>query len=107
MADPLEEFGAWLEGLLERRGLPGMAVALTDRNGLLSFQSAGWADLGRRRPIDEETLFELGSIGKTFTARLVLQLAEEGVVDVAAPVTTYLPWFEVRSGSSRSPSSIC
>jgi CubicO group peptidase (beta-lactamase class C family) len=97
VADPLEGFGAWLEGLLERRGLPGMAVAVTDRDGLLSFQSAGWADLGRRRPIHEDTLFELGSIGKTFTARLVLQLAEEGAVDIEAPVTTYLPWFEVRS----------
>jgi CubicO group peptidase (beta-lactamase class C family) len=98
VAAPPEGLEAWLAGLLDRRGLPGIAVAVTDRDRLLSFQSAGWADLGRRRPIDEETLFELGSIGKTFTARLVLQLAEEGVVDVAAPVPTYLPWFEVRSG---------
>jgi CubicO group peptidase (beta-lactamase class C family) len=97
VADPLEGYGTWLEGLLERRGLPGMAVALTDRDGLLSFQSAGWADLGRRRPIEEETLFELGSIGKTFTARLVLELANEGLVELEAPVTTYLPWFEVQS----------
>jgi CubicO group peptidase (beta-lactamase class C family) len=93
----LAGFGGWLETLLERRGLPGMAVAVTDRDRPLSFQSAGWADLGRRRPIDEETLFELGSIGKTFTARLLLPLAEEGVLDLEAPVTTYLPWFEVRS----------
>jgi CubicO group peptidase (beta-lactamase class C family) len=93
----LEGFGAWLERLLERRGLPGIAVAVTDRNRLLSFQSAGWAELGRHRPIAEDTLFELGSIGKTFTARLVLQLAEEGLVDLEAPAETYLPWFAVRS----------
>jgi CubicO group peptidase (beta-lactamase class C family) len=97
VAAPPEGLEAWLAGLLERRGLPGIAVAVTDRDRLLSFQSAGWADLGRRRPIDEETLFELGSIGKTFTALLVLDLAEEGVLDLEAPVTTYLPWFEVRS----------
>jgi CubicO group peptidase (beta-lactamase class C family) len=97
VAAPLEGLETWLAGLLERRGLPGIAVAVTDRDRLLSFQSAGWADLGRRRPIAEETLFELGSIGKTFTALLVLELAEEGVLDPEAPVTTYLPWFEVRS----------
>jgi CubicO group peptidase (beta-lactamase class C family) len=44
-----------------------------------------------------ETLFEIGSIGKSFTACCVLQLVEEGRVDLHAPVTTYLPWFDVRS----------
>jgi CubicO group peptidase (beta-lactamase class C family) len=97
VAAPPEGLEAWLAGLLERRGLPGIALAVTDRDRLLSFQSAGWADLGRRRPIDEGTLFELGSIGKTFTALLVLELAKEGVIDLEAPVATYLPWFEVRS----------
>jgi beta-lactamase class C len=70
VAAPPQGLEAWLAGLLERRSLPGIAVAVTDRDRLLSSQSAGWADLGRRRPIDEETLFELGSIGKTFTALL-------------------------------------
>jgi CubicO group peptidase (beta-lactamase class C family) len=97
VAAPTEGLEAWLAALLERRGLPGIAVAVTDRDRLLSFQSAGWADLGRRRPIDEGTLFELGSIGKTFTALLVLELAKGGVIDLEAPVPTYLPWFEVRS----------
>ena len=97
MAAPPEGLEAWLACLLERRGLPGIAVAVTDRDRLLSFQSAGWADLGLRRPIDEGTLFELGSIGKTFTALLVLELAKGGVIDLEAPVPTYLPWFEVRS----------
>jgi CubicO group peptidase (beta-lactamase class C family) len=97
MADPLEGFGGWLERLLERRGLPGIAVAVTDRDRLLSFKSAGWAELGRRRPIAEDTLFELGSIGKTFTARLALQLVDEGRLDLDAPVSTCLPWFDVRS----------
>jgi CubicO group peptidase (beta-lactamase class C family) len=49
----------------------------------------GWAEL-QRRPINETTLFALGSIGKTFTAALALQL-----LDLEAPITDYLPWFEV------------
>jgi CubicO group peptidase (beta-lactamase class C family) len=86
----------WLGEFLKRRGLPGIAVALMDARGDVGFIAKGWADLGRR-PIDEETLFELGSIGKTFTAVVTLELAEEGRVDLEAPVTRYLPWFEVRS----------
>ena len=87
---------AWLGGFLKRRGLPGMAVAVTNREDEYEFLAKGWAEL-RKRPIEEDTLFELGSIGKTFTAVLTLQLADEGLLSLDAPVTDYLPWFEVRS----------
>jgi CubicO group peptidase (beta-lactamase class C family) len=82
----------WLGDFLKRRGLPGMAVAVARPDGGTQFTAKGWAEL-RKRPIDEETLFELGSIGKTYTAVLALQL-----LDLQAPITDYLPWFEVRSG---------
>jgi len=87
---------AWLGDFLKRRGLPGMAVAVTNREGECEFLAKGWAEL-RKRPIEEDTLFELGSIGKTFTAVITLQLADEGLLSLDAPVTDYLPWFEVRS----------
>jgi CubicO group peptidase (beta-lactamase class C family) len=86
----------WLGGFLKRRGLPGMAIAVRDAEGETAFASKGWADL-RRQPIGPETLFELGSIGKTHTAVVALQLAKEGLVSFDAPVSKYLPWFEVRS----------
>ncbi|HWB55901.1 MAG TPA: serine hydrolase domain-containing protein [Gaiellaceae bacterium] len=82
---------SWLGDFLKRRGLPGMAVAVLDRDGRATFTAKGWADL-RRRPIERDTLFELGSIGKTFTALVAVEL-----LDLTAPVTDYLPWFEVRS----------
>ena len=82
----------WLGHWLKRRGLPGMAVAIAGRDGETAFAAKGWAEL-RKRPIEEDTLFELGSIGKTYTALLALEL-----LDLQAPVTDYLPWFEVRSG---------
>jgi len=81
----------WLGDWLKRRGLPGMAVSVRSRAGEAEFVAKGWAEL-RRRPIEQDTLFELGSIGKTYTALLALEL-----LDPQAPVTDYLPWFEVRS----------
>jgi CubicO group peptidase (beta-lactamase class C family) len=86
----------WLGPFLKGRGLSGIAIAVTDEDAERSFVSKGWAEL-RRRPIDRETLFEFGSVGKTFTALLVLQLVDEGAIDLGATVTDYLPWFEVRS----------
>ena len=76
---------------------PGLALAITDCDGLLATRTYGYADLGTLTPVDDETLFESGSIGKSFTAVCLLQLAEEGVIDLHAPVTAYLPWFAVRS----------
>ena len=81
----------WLGDFLKRRGLPGMAVAVAAPNGEVAFAAKGWAEL-HRRPIEEETLLELGSIGKTYTAVLALQL-----LDLEAAITEYLPWFQVRS----------
>ena len=81
----------WLGDWVTRRGLPGMAIAVTDRKEVVRLHTVGWAEL-RKRALDEETLFEIGSIGKTYTALLAVEL-----LDVQAPVTEYLPWFEVRS----------
>ena len=86
----------WLGDFLKRRGLPGMAVAVAGPGDEITLTCKGWAEL-RRTPIGTETLFELGSIGKTFTGLIALQLADEGALDLQAPVTEHLPWFSVRS----------
>ena len=76
---------------------PGLALAITDRERLLAVRNVGFANLDAQLPVSDDTLFEFGSIGKSFTAICLLQLAEEGIVDLHAPVTAYLPWFAVRS----------
>jgi CubicO group peptidase (beta-lactamase class C family) len=88
---------AYVEELLAVRGLPGVSLAITDREGLASTETFGHANLDAGTPVSRETYFEIGSIGKTFTAVVLLQLREEGLVDLNEPVARYLPWFEVRS----------
>jgi D-alanyl-D-alanine carboxypeptidase len=77
--------------------IPGMAVAVTDRERLLRVSTYGYADVAAQSPVMPETLFEIGSISKSFTCIAVLQLWEEGRLDLHEPVARYLPWFEVRS----------
>jgi len=45
-----------------------------------------------------DTPFFLGSIGKSFTALAIMQLADQGKVDLDAPVRKYIPWFKVGDG---------
>lgn len=87
----------YVEELLAVHGFPGLAVAVTNREGLLASESFGLANIDAGTPVGRETYFEFGSIGKTFTSVLLLQLRDEELVDLDAPLTRYLPWVEVRS----------
>ena len=77
--------------------MPGLALAVTDREKLLQVATFGYADLAAAKPVNPTTMFEIGSIGKSFTNIALLQLCDEGRLDLHAPVSNYLPWFEVQS----------
>jgi D-alanyl-D-alanine carboxypeptidase len=100
MIDRTEAFAA-LDEYYDRKmivnNIPGMALAVTDRERTLHRLSRGYADLASRTKVTDETLFQIGSISKSFTAIALLQLMERGKLDIRAPVTEYLPWFRVGS----------
>lgn len=97
LAAVAEQLDALIPALLQRDGTPGMTLAVTNKDGILFTREYGLADLRASAPMTAETRFEFGSIGKTFTATLIMQLVEEGKIDLHAPVTDYLPWFSVQS----------
>jgi len=87
----------FIEQKMKVANVPGMAVAVTDREKLLRVSTYGFADVAAQSPITPEMLFEIGSISKSFTSITLLQLREEGRLDLHEPVTRHLPWFEVQS----------
>lgn len=97
----LEKAFGYIDLLVKQRmkqaNLPGWAIAVTDREKLLWVSTNGFADLKARIPVTPDSLFETGSIGKSFTCIALLQLQEAGILDLHAPVSQYLPWFEVES----------
>jgi CubicO group peptidase (beta-lactamase class C family) len=76
---------------------PGMVIGITDRTHTLKIGAYGYADIKSKTRVTPDTLFEIGSVTKSFTAICLMQLYDEGRFDPQAPVTTYLPWFSVRS----------
>ena len=78
-------------------GLPGVAVGITDRQRLLHVSTSGYADIAGRKAVSRDSLFHIGSISKSFASVVVLQLAEEGKLDLHAPIKDYLPWFDIKS----------
>ena len=87
----------YAEHRMQEVNMPGLALAVTDREKLLRVATFGYADLAAAKPIQPGTMFEIGSIGKSFTNVALLQLRDEGRLDLHAPVSTYLPWFEVQT----------
>jgi CubicO group peptidase (beta-lactamase class C family) len=82
---------------MNETGAPGMTVALADRKGLLRASQYGFADVKAGLKVQPVTLFEIGSISKSFVAIAILQLADEGKLDLNKPIKDYLPWLKVES----------
>lgn len=76
---------------------PGLALALTTQERTVRLSALGYSNLDSKTPLHSDHLFSIGSIGKAFTGVAVLQASDAGLIDLHAPVKTYLPWFEVKS----------
>ena len=91
------ELDAWMQRKLALDRTPGLSLMITDREQTLHTGAYGLADIGAGTPVNPRHLFEIGSIGKSFTALLLLRMREQGLIDLHAPVTDYLSWFAVKS----------
>ena len=76
--------------ILYRHPAVGMALGVIRNGGLDFFHGHGVADIASNTPITEDTIFRIASITKTFTAIAVMQLWEEGLIDLDAPVNDSL-----------------
>ena len=92
-----ERLDQFIEQYMEGSNFPGLAIALTDREKLLHISAHGLADVSAQTPVTPDTLFEIGSIGKSFVSLALLQLCDEGKLDPHKPITHYVPWFKIQS----------
>lgn len=87
----------FVEQYMRDMNSPGMALVLADRDGVQRVAHYGLSDREARQPAGEGTLFEIGSISKSFVALALLQLHDEGKLDFDRPIVEYLPWLRVDS----------
>src|SRR5688572_3360144 len=63
-------------------------------------KSYGFADFEWKIANDKQTKFRIGSITKQFTAMLIMQLKQDGKLDLDSAITTYLPWYRRETGNT-------
>jgi D-alanyl-D-alanine carboxypeptidase len=78
-------------------GDQGLAVAVTDRSGVVLVATHGYADIKTHKRVEPDTLFAIGSISKSFAAVTLLELNDEGRFDPTAPIARYIPELKIRS----------
>jgi CubicO group peptidase (beta-lactamase class C family) len=88
----LERFSA---AYIQSMNAPGMTLALAAKNGDVLTTSVGFADPAARSRILPADLFQIGSISKSFAALAVLQMQDEGKLDLYRPILSYLPWLPI------------
>jgi D-alanyl-D-alanine carboxypeptidase len=88
MDAPLE---AAVQTVRSSGGIPGLQVAVEFPDGTIWITQAGYGVLANGQKVGPNTLFNVGSISKTFTGAMALRLMERGVIGLDDPVSTYLP----------------
>jgi CubicO group peptidase (beta-lactamase class C family) len=91
------QIGNYLQGQMREQRIPGLQLAVVKGGKIIMLKSFGLAELPHSLPVTNRSVFSINSATKSFTGVAIMQLVEEGKVDLAAPVSRYLgdlpaPW---------------
>src|SRR5688572_28220812 len=90
----LERFEKEVEVLRNRLRIPGLSAIIVKDQEVLWAKGYGFADLENGIPATPDTLYHIASLTKTFAATLVMQLVEQGKLDLDEPVSHYSSDFQ-------------
>lgn len=97
VAPVVQEFADRYFAQLHEDRVTGMSVAVVSPERILWADSHGWADRRERVPADVDTSYLIGSVTKVFTALAVMQLVDDGAVDLDRAYQSYVPEFAMKS----------
>jgi CubicO group peptidase (beta-lactamase class C family) len=89
----LEAIDRYFQGELASTRSAGVAVAVVEKGSPPLIRTYGYADIKLARPVTPNTGFVVGSVTKNMTAVVMLAMADEGRIDLDAPVSRYLHWY--------------
>ena len=96
LAARLADFDGWVAQRMTAERIPGMTVGFA-QGEVEWVKGYGYADLENRVPATARSSYRLASVTKPMTAVAILQLLEQGKVDLDAPVQSYVAYFPVKA----------
>jgi len=93
------DLDAKIDAGMKAHSIPGVAVAIW-ADGEECVKGYGVTNVDYPMPVDDDTVFRIGSTTKTFTGTAMMRLVDQGKVDLDAPVRRYLPEFAVADAAA-------
>ena len=93
----LTEIEADAENARVKAKIPGMSMVIVYDQDVLLAKGFGYADLEKQIPADPQTVYRAGSVTKSFTALMLMQLRDAGKLQLDDPIEKYLPEFKIKS----------
>ncbi len=102
---PWDQLAEFVPQVMAEKGVPGAVVGILHEG---ETRAAGFGVTNADHPLSvtDETLFQIGSITKTFTATAIMRLVEMGKLELDATVRTYVPQFKVSDATASSQATI-
>src|SRR6056297_1948543 len=97
-----EYLRAYIKKEMSDRKITGLSVAVVDSSGTLLADGFGYADKDANLPADKNTIFPIASITKTFTGIAVMQLVEQGLIDLDKPIGNYIEALSMPNGEEKT-----
>lgn len=89
-----KDLSSKVQAFMDRGSIPGLSIVVIKGNNS-QIKGFGFSDSEKKETVTAETLFEIASCTKAFTALAALKLESEGLLNLNNKVSTYLPWFYV------------
>jgi CubicO group peptidase (beta-lactamase class C family) len=86
-----EEIDEFVRAEMQRQNVPGIAIGIVQNGDTIKAQGYGYANVEHRVPVNADTIFQSGSLGKQFTATSIMSLVEDGKLALTDPLTKFFP----------------
>ena len=90
-----EKINTTIQQIFTEWKIPGLAVGIVDEKGAVYKQTLGVQNINEPTEVDENTIFCITSISKSFVALAIMQLVERGFLALDEYVVNYLPYFKL------------
>ena len=103
LTSTLKMIESWLNEHMEYHKIPGISIGIIYDQDLVYAKSFGYSDTENKTPATPETIYRIASITKTFTATAIMQLRDQGKLELNDPISKHLDWFEIQDRFSGAP----
>ncbi|MEX1019919.1 MAG: serine hydrolase [Litorilinea sp.] len=94
---------SWIAAQVEHRALPSLAVGIVYDQNLIWTRGFGFADVAAQTAATQDTVYRIASLTKLFTSTAIMQLRDDGLLQLDDPVEKHLDWFQVQNPYDDAP----